>query len=134
MIWYILALVLSMLFASAAQNLKGKENLHVDGGTFYFRNTYHCMLVLSFLPFFIVAAIRHEVGTDWPIYLDYYHWINDGTKRFSEELFNLMNKLVGWTAGDFQVLVVLTAFLSYFFLFKAIYEQSISAPLSLIIF
>lgn len=134
MFWYILALVLSMLFASAAQNLKIKNNLTVDGGTFYFRSTYFCMMGLSFLSVFVIAAIRHEVGTDWPIYLDYYNWINDGTLSFSEVLFNLLNKLVYHTAGDFQVLVVIVAFLSYFFLFKAIEEQSISYPLSLLIF
>ena len=134
MFWYIFALVLSMLFASAAQNLKGKSNLDVDGGTFYFRRTYLCMICLSFLPIFIVAAIRHEVGTDWPIYLDYFHWIQDGTKSFSEPLFNFINKCVGWCGKDFQGVVVLVAFLSYFFLFKAIYEQSISVPLSLLIF
>ncbi len=134
MVWYIFALVLSMLFASAAQNLKGKSNLNVDGGTFYFRSTYFCMMALAFLPIFVVAAIRREVGTDWPIYLDYYQWIHDGTKRYSEPLFNLMNKLIHWTVGDFQGLVVLVAFLSYFFLFKAIEEQSISFPLSLLIF
>ena len=134
MFWYIFALVLSMLFASAAQNLKGKRNVHVDGGTFHFRSTYYCMMVLSFLPFFVIAAVRYEVGTDWPIYLDYYHWINAGTKSFSEVLFNLMNKLVFRTAGNFQGMVILVAFLSYFFLFKAIQEQSISYPLSLLIF
>ena len=134
MIWYVSALVLSMFFASAAQNLKGKSNLHVDGGTFYFRNTYHCMLGLSFLPLFAVAAIRYEVGPDWPIYLDFYNMINNGTDRFSEGLFNLMNKLVFHTLGHFQGLVVLVAFLSYFFLFKAIVEQSISWPLSLLVF
>lgn len=134
MLWYILAFVLSMLFASAAQSLKGKSNLEVVGGTFHFRSSYYCMMILSFLPIFTVAAIRYEVGTDWPIYLDYYHWINTGTKGFSEKLFNLMNKIIDWLGGDFQGLVVLVAFLSYFFLFKAIYEQSISAPLSLLIF
>ena len=91
MFWYLFALVLSMLFGSAAQNLKGKSNLDVDGGTFYFRNTYYCMLGLSFLPLFVVAAIRYEVGTDWPIYLDFYKMINAGTNSFSEGLFNLMN-------------------------------------------
>lgn len=134
MFWYIFALVLSMLFASAAQRLKGKDNLEVDGGTFYYRSSYWCMVVLSFLPMFIVAAIRYEVGTDWPIYLDYYEWINEGKNKFSEGLFNLMNKFVGWSVGDFQGMVVLVAFLSYFFVFMAIYEQSISIPLSLLIF
>lgn len=134
MFWYVFALVLSMLFASAAQNLKGKSNLDVDGGTFYFRSTYLCMMGLSFLPIFVVAALRYEVGTDWPIYLDYYNWINDGTRSFSEVLFNLMNKLIYCTVNDFQGLVVLVAFLSYFFLFKAINEQSISVPLSLLVF
>ena len=134
MFWYILAFVLSMLFASAAQKLKGKNDLEVVGGVFHFRSSYNCMVVLSFLPIFIVAAIRYEVGTDWPIYLDYYHWINEGTKGFSEKLFNLMNKLIGGTVNDFQWLVVLVALLSYFFLFKAIYQQSISVPLSLLVF
>lgn len=134
MIWYILAFVLSMLFASVAQKLKGKGNLEVVGGTLHFRSSYRCMVVLSFLPIFIVAAIRYEVGTDWPIYLDYYHWINTGTKGFSEKLFNLMNKIVGWTGSGFQGLVILVAALSYVFLFKAIYQQSISAPISLLVF
>ena len=134
MFWYILALVLSMLFASAAQKLKGKCDLEVDGGTFHFHSSYICMMFLAFLPLFVVAAIRHEVGTDWPIYLDYYHWINDGTKRFSEELFNLMNRIAAWFVGDFQGLVVLVAFLSCFFVFRAIAQQSISIPLSVLVF
>ena len=123
MLWYIFAFVLSMLFASAAQSLKGKSNLEVDGGSFHFRSSYCCMTLLSFLPVFIVAAIRYEVGTDWPIYLDYYHWINEGTKGFSEKLFNLLNKIVGRTEAGFQWVVILVALLSYFFLFKAIYVQ-----------
>ena len=134
MFWYILALVLSMIFASAAQNLKGKQNLTVDGGTFYFRDTYHFMIVLAFLPLFLVSAVRYEVGTDWPIYRDYFQMINAGTDSFSEPLFNLLNKIVFRTTGSFQWLVVLAAFVSYFFLFKAIEEQSISIPLSILIF
>lgn len=134
MFWYILAFVVSILFASAAQKLKGKSNVETLAGTFHFRSSYYCMMVLSFLPIFIVAAIRYEVGTDWIIYLDYYHFINNGTGGFSEKLFNLMNKFIGWTVNDFQGLVILVAFLSYIFLFKAIYEQSISAPLALLVF
>ena len=123
-----------MLFASAAQNLKGRSDLNVDGVTFHFRSTSYCMVGLSFLPLFLTAALRREVGTDWPIYLDYYKMINAGTNSFSEPLFNLMNRLVFHTVGDFQGLVVLSAFLSYFFLFRAMGEQSISLPLSLLIF
>lgn len=134
MFWYLSALILSMLFASAAQNLKGKGDLDVDGGTFSFRRSYYCMTILSFLPMFVVVAIRREVGTDWPIYLDYFKWINDGTNSFSEPLFNLLNKFVGWFIKDFQGMVILVALLSYFFLFRAIWDQSISFPLSLLIF
>ena len=134
MFLYIVAFVLSMLCATAAQNLKGKNNLVTVGGTFHFRSSYYCLIVLSFLPIFLVAAIRYEVGTDWTIYLDYYNWINNGTKSFSEKLFNLMNKLVGSTVKDFQGMIVLVALLAYSFLFKAIYEQSISVPLALFVF
>ena len=134
MFWYIFALVLSMVFASSAEKLKGKDNLQVDGGIFYFRNTYYCMIVLSFLPLFLAAAIRYEVGTDWPIYRDYFRMINDGTDSFSESLFNLMNRVVYWTTGNFQWMIVLVAFLSYFFLFRAIEEQSICYALSILVF
>lgn len=134
MFWYILAFAFSMLFAAKAQSLRGIRDLEVAGGTFHYRRTYYLMAVLSFLPIFIIASIRSEVGTDWPIYLDYYNGILKGTKGFSEKLFNLMNKFVGWTVNDFRGLIVLVAFLTYLFLFKAIYEQSISAPLSLLVF
>jgi len=134
MIWYIGAVVLSMLFASAAQRLKGKAQLNVVGGTFHYRSSYYFMAVMSFLPLFLVAALRSEVGTDWPIYQEYYDWINAGVKGFSEKLFNLMNKFMSVTGLGFRGLVVLVAFLSCLFLFKAIYEQSISAPLAILVF
>lgn len=134
MFWYLFAFALSMLFATAAQRLKGKSNLETDIGVFHFRRTYYCMLFLSFLPIFLIAALRYEVGTDWPIYLDYYQWINNGTKSFSEPLFNLMNKFIHWSVNDFQGLITLVAFLSYFFLYKAIDDQSISIPLALLVF
>lgn len=134
MFWYLLATVLSMLFAAAAQKLKGKADLELSCGTFHYRSSYRLLAVLSFLPFFLVAAIRFEVGTDWPIYLDYYHWINDGIKSYSEQLYNLINKFVAWCIGDFQGVVVLVAFLIYFFLYRAIYDQSDSFALSVLIF
>ena len=134
MVWYLIAIALSIVFASAAQKLKEKKNIEVVGGVFHLRTSYYCFAIMSFLPIFIVAAIRYEVGTDWPIYLDYYHWINEESKGFSEKLFNLMNKIVYRTVNDFQGIIVLVAFCSYFFLFKAIYQQSVSAPLSLIVF
>lgn len=134
MLWYVLAFTLSILFATAAQRLKGKSNLEVDGGTFHYRSSYYCMVLLSFLPIFLVAALRYEVGTDWPIYEGFYAGILDGSKAFSEQLFNLLNHLVDWTVNDFQGVIVLVAFLSLFFLYKAIYEQSISVPLALFVF
>lgn len=134
MFWYILAFALSMLFAAKAQKLRGKSDLKVAGGTFHYRRTYYLMVILSFLPIFLVASVRSEVGTDWPIYLDYYEGILKGTRGFSEKLFNLMNKFVGWTVNDFRGLIILVAFLTYSFLLKAIYEQSLSAPLSLLVY
>ena len=32
MFWYIFAILLSMMFASSAERLKGKRNIEVDGG------------------------------------------------------------------------------------------------------
>ena len=53
-----------MLFAGYAQNVKEVESLD---------STYRILGVMAVLPFAVVSALRYQVGTDWPIYNDYFY-------------------------------------------------------------
>lgn len=122
---YVVITIFSMLCASYAQNVRGVVML---------RSTYKCLAVLSFLPFALVSMLRFEVGTDWSIYDDYFHWINEGTDRFSEQGFNLLNRIIYLFTKDSVGLFMVVAFLILLFTFLAIYEQSVNIPLSILIF
>ena len=82
---YIIMTIISMLFAGYAQNVKEVKSLD---------STYRILGVMAFLPFAVVSALRYQVGTDWPIYNDYFHSIPAGGKKFTEPLFNLLNRFL----------------------------------------
>ncbi len=132
MIVYIAAFVISMVLASIAQRAKAHYEEVTMGGAFASSATYRWAMFFSFLPIFVVAAIRRDVGTDMPIYSDFYIWINSGVDRFSEPMFNLLNRVAKWLFNDFQGVLVLSALATGIFCFKAMYEQSISVPISLL--
>ena len=125
MIVYLVMLVISLFFASCAGRIRDVQEC---------RNSYRVFTVLSFLPFFIVSAIRYQIGTDWPIYDEYFYAINSGTNEFKEPIFNLVNKIIYALSKDSQWLFVISALQGLSFLFMAVYKQSKYIPFSLLIF
>lgn len=90
--------------------------------------------ILSFLPLFIVSAIRYGVGTDYLlIYLPafYYDFYTEG-ERF-EVGFKLIVKLIRLFTSNYQWLFAITSLIFAFFIYKAIYEQSSSPCFSIIL-
>ena len=122
---YLIMLAISLFFASCAGRLRGVQE---------YRRTFRSCAFLSFLPFFVVSAIRFEVGTDWFIYEEFFYAINEGTNSFKEPLFNLLNKVVFWFSNDPQWVFVISAFMVLTFVFLAIYKQSRYIPFSILIF
>lgn len=122
---YIIMLAISLFFASCAGRIRGIQE---------YKKVYRVYAVLSFLPFFIVSALRYEVGTDWIIYDDFFYGINEGTKSFKEPLFNLLNKVIYMFSEDSQFLFIAIAALSLGFTFAAIYKQSKYIPFSILVF
>ena len=55
MIYYVVAVLLSMVCASYAANVKKVKSL---------QGTYRTLCVLAFLPMTFVSVFRYEVGTD----------------------------------------------------------------------
>lgn len=125
MLLFTIMTVVSMLFAKASIN--ARENLVEN-------NTKKIFAVLSLLPFIIVAATRNEVGTDWNIYLKFFETINANGDKFSEPGFNLLNRFAFLIADNFYVLIALIAIIIYSFIFKAIYDQSVIVPLSILVY
>jgi len=125
MVVYLIMLAGSVFFASLAAKIR-----YVDE----FKREYRICAVLSVLPFFIVSAVRFEVGTDWGIYDEYFYAINTGTNSFKEPLFNLLNRIIYLFTDNSQWLFVAVSALCLTFTFMAIYNQSKYIPFSIIIY
>lgn len=126
---YVIMTVVSMLIANFAANLrevKDYENL---------KKSYIILCIGSYLPFLLVSALRYDVGTDYDfIYKKYFYYINEGTDKFGEPLFNLINKIAYHIHKDPVVMFAIVSFLIYTFLFIAIYQQSEHICLSILVF
>ena len=125
MIIYIIAITLSMIWAAYAYNVKGIIQL---------KSTYRTLCVLAFIPMMFVSVFRFKVGTDWSIYHDYFHWISEGKDKFSEPLFNLLNRVIYFFTTDSWWLFAICAFLICYFMFRAFMEQSVNPAFSILIF
>ena len=125
MIIYITAIILSMICAQYASNVKGVKQL---------KGTYRILCICAFLPMTLVSALRYEVGTDWSIYHDYFHWISSGKDKFSEPLFNLLNRVIYLFTQNSWWLFFVCAIVIMYFNFRAFMEQSIHPAFSILIF
>lgn len=91
-------------------------------------------LILSALPFFIVAAIRYNVGTDYHTYIRLQiPEIMRGVTWRVEFLYRQLVKF-GMSLGDVQWVFVITHLLIIFFVWKAIKEQSVHLGWSVFVF
>lgn len=125
MIYYVIAVFLSMVCASYAANVKKVKSL---------QGTYRTLCVLAFLPMTFVSVFRYEVGTDWPIYDNYFHKIAAGVDKFSEPGFNLLNRIIGLFTKDSWWLFAVVSLLIGIFMFKAIFEQSVNPAFSILVY
>lgn len=125
MIIYVIAVGISMICATYAYHVKNIKSLN---------STYKILCVLAFLPTTLVSVLRYEVGTDWSIYHDYFHWISEGKDKFSEPLFNLLNRVIYFFTQDSWWLFAVCAVIIGFFTYRAIMEQSVNPAFSILIF
>lgn len=125
MIYYVVAVLLSMLCASYAANVKKVKSL---------QGTYRTLCVLAFLPMTFVSVFRYEVGTDWPIYDEYFHKIAAGVDKFTEPGFNVLNKVLSFFTKDSWWLFAVCALLIGIFMFKTIMDQSVNPAFSILVY
>ena len=125
MMYYVVAVILSLICASYAANVKKVNSL---------QGTYRTLCVLAFLPMTFVSVFRYEVGTDWPIYDEYFHKIDAGIDKFTEPGFNLLNKVISVFTKDSWWLFAACALIIGVFMFKAIMDQSVNPAFSILVY
>jgi transmembrane protein EpsG len=102
------------------------------------------LLVLIFVPLFLVSGLRYEVGKD---YLNYTYTFNlasnspnlltlfslsqDSTVEFA---YLLLNKMVGLLTDNVQWIFFITSFIIIFLVFKTVYQHSSIVWLSIYLF
>lgn len=103
----------------------------------FFKKYPRTSFVLAAMPFFIISAIRYDVGTDYmfryvPDYLAIY---NGRNVTNLELLFKLFVKICTFIAEDnYQILFVITSAVVVFGIFGAIYKYSKNKIFSIILF
>ena len=110
---YVIGTVLAVLFAKFAMNVKPYLSL---------KKSYYIWAVLSFLPLFLISALRYDVGTDYLyVYDPFFHAINAGENEFSEIGFNLINRITYLIVDDSALMFAVVAFLTLLFTFLALF-------------
>lgn len=124
MVVYISATIISAIFAWFSVYIKKIDNQIINNR----KNStliYKIFVLLSFLPLFLVSALRYDVGTDYFYrYVPGFQWMMCGGQETYEKGFLLINKIVLLFTRDYAWLFILTSFLFCFFVYKAIYQQS----------
>ncbi len=123
MIVYIGMLIISLVFAIFASKTDKKRNQIL-------------FMVLSFIPFFLVSAIRYNVGTDyWYRYVPNYKTIaNGGTVASLEPFFHILIKICCAISKDYVILFIITSAIIIGLIFKTIYQNSKCIWMSVLIF
>ena len=143
MIVYVCATLFSIIFAAfSAKQLAVRSIQYGYGGSKYikvsnkdFSNEFSTFVFafLSFLPLFFVSAFRYNVGKDYEgTYRIGFEAIASGGDVKNFEIgFKLINRFVLFFTKDYAGLFIVTAFLFCFFVYKAIYSQSVNPAFSI---
>lgn len=123
MIVYVLMFSLSLLFALLFFETTNKKLKYI-------------FAICSALPFFIVAAIRYDVGTDYlfryvPNYISMVNGENIGSLEF---LCRILIKICIFISKDYAIFFIATSAIIIGLIFKTIYKDSKHVILSIVIF
>lgn len=90
--------------------------------------------LLSSLPLALIAAVRFNVGQDYPAYAHYFIQVRNGAGRDREPLFYLLNKAAALFSDDYVSIFVITSFLFVILVLVQVFRDSPYPALSVIMF
>lgn len=136
MLTYFLMLFISVAFAAMSALLPQTAECKFNkSGIIFKSHPQSLMFFISFIPLFLVSAMRYMIGVDYNSYAWIFSAITSlGEKTHVEIGYELLNRLIGFFTSDFVWVFVLTSGIIIVFFAAAIYENSVTPPLSLFLF
>lgn len=92
------------------------------------------LIALSFLPMFLVSALRYRVGVDYMSYTYIFDALNSGGSAHTEWGYSFLNLAVGFFTGNAQWLYAVVAAITLALLFYGVFRFSPDPALSLFLF
>lgn len=138
MIYWIFAFIATG-FAYLSVHVKGRKLKIIEGQTIVYPDKIS--FGLSFLVYFIPAAIRYGIGQDYfYTYAPTFRWIankviNSETHsliRYNEWGFTALNKIIACFTSDYQWIFVITALISLILVYQSIKKDSVNIPFSVL--
>lgn len=132
---YCVMLVISVAFALAAAYYPQSIRVNLGkSGRQILCKPRHFFIFLSFLPLFLVSALRYKVGVDYLSYTYIFQDVNAGKPSHTEAGYDLMNRLVGLYTTDAQWVYALAAAISLLLIVWGIYRYSTNPAYSIFLF
>jgi len=135
MLLYTGALALTLVFAKAAGRSPERLCWKLQKpGVIVTVRTRRFFLLLSFLPLFLVSALRYQVGGDYVGYERIFKNVSEGAEIYAEPGFGLLNWLVVCYSENIQWVYALSALITLGLIFWGVYRESASPVLSIFLF
>lgn len=134
MIVYLVAFFISLLFLLWARNYAIKKDRHGLKPSKFF---LFVLAFLAFTPFFLISALRYDVGTDYMFryVYDYQNLYYNGVAPEQEPFYHWFYNVIISNNINFQWFFVITGLLTNFFVFFAIMQdKNRDYPLMLFIY
>ena len=120
---YISLLIVVLLFVGLGSRKSSAYNLSFSESHLFHTNIYNLIAVLIIS---LIVGFRFEVGVDWKVYVAYFESIKELSSYISysdqplELGFFLINKWIGVLGGDFQLMFLVVAFISWYLIFQSL--------------
>lgn len=135
MLVYCAMLIISVLFACAAMGSPPVRRFCINkSGTIVELKPKNFIILLSFLPLFLVSAFRYYTGVDYAGYLRIFQNVLDGKDVYTEEGFRVLNQVVAFFTDNVQWIFALTAAFALGLIFWGIWRYSPNPALSIFLF
>lgn len=130
---YLISALLAIGFALlAAPARAAPSGGSCDAGRPDIKLSYRFYAFLSFLPLFLISALREGISFDYYYtYVPVYYTVAAGGSTHCELGYVLLNKLIYYVFNNVDWVFIITSFIFLIALFVVIYERSVSIPLSI---
>ena len=110
---YNIVLLFGVFFAAISERIKSNSN--------------HIPIIASFLVVSLFVGLRHYVGNDYDGYIHLFRAIRYGVETRLEYGYYLLNMLFSESINGYKYVMIVSSFITFFFLFRTLIREKILA-------